>query len=235
MALTKRSPNARVYLEVKHYCLWRGLKKKVDGCDEVEANNPSTGKTVTKYGYRYDTVSGHVVKIEKYDTEKKYSKRYFGFKLHLLDGIETYVLDMPYNSQVLRRFMRIAPNIDWSFPLRITAFKGKKKPGAGVEPTGLWFQQGDETIKAFYTYEEPHGMPVATQDPDTHEWDFKDQHRWLINQLATVIMPAVEKAAKRFVAPIEPDHGEFDDEPDEPTDEGYFQPHAPITDDDVPF
>lgn len=235
MALTKRSPNGRVYLEVKHYCLWRSLKKQVQGCDEVEANNPSTGQKVKKYGYRYDTVSGHVVKIEKYDTEKKYSKRYFGFKMHLLDGIETYVLDMPYNSQILRRFMRIAPNIDWSFPLQITAFKGKKKPGAGVEPTGIWFQQGDETIKQFYTYEEPHGMPAGIQDPDTHEWDFRAQQHWLVEQLKTVVIPAVEKAAQRFVAPIEPDHGDAGDDPEEIMDGEDFPPSVPITDGDVPF
>ena len=73
----------------------------------------------------------------KYDTEKKYSKRYFGFKLSLAEGTETYVIEMPYASQILRRFLHVAPNVDWTHPLSITIFKGKKKEGAGVETTGI--------------------------------------------------------------------------------------------------
>jgi hypothetical protein len=234
MALTKRSENNIVYLEVKHYCLWRALKKQVAGCDEVEANNPSTGRTVTKYGYRFDTVSGVATKLLKYDTEQKYQKRYFGFKLHLVDGAETYVIDMPYSSQILRRFLRVARNIDWDLPLSLTIFKGKKKEGAGVEETGIWFQQAGETVKAYYMREEPHGMPAATQDPDTHEWDFKAQHRWLVERLKSETIPDIEAAARRSAPPIEPSSDEHTDDQPEP-DGVQIPPCEYISDDDVPF
>lgn len=234
MALTKRSENKIVYLEVKHYCLWRPLKKQVEGCDIVETNNPRTSEKVTKYGYRFDTVSGHAVKLVKYDTEHKYTTRYFGFKIHLVEAGETYVLDMPYNSQILRRFLRVARNVDWALPLSITIFKGKKKDREGDE-LGVWFQQRGETVKPYYTKEQPHGMPEALYDNDLQQWDFKAQHRWLVDRLKVETVADIEAAAQRVAPPIEPEHGERSEEP---TDEGEatIPPHADyISDDDVPF
>ncbi len=240
MALTKRSENQIVYLEVKHYCLWRALKKEEPGCDIVQANNPKTGAVVTKYGYRFDTVSGSATKLVKYDTGKQYATRYFGFKLHLSEGVDTYVLDMPYQSQILRRFLRVARNVDWALPLSITIFKGKGKEGkaAGAEETGVWFQQRGETVKPYYTREQPHGMPVATFDDDEQKWDFKPQHRWLVDRLQSETVPDIEQAAARTAPPVEPDavdFGERHQEPDsEPAPKSEWG-NDYITDDDVPF
>lgn len=235
MALTKKTESNVVYLEVKHYCLWRGLKKEVAGCDVVEANNPATGGKVIKYGYKFGTVTGNVTKIVKYDTEKKYSKRYFGFKISLLDGAETFVLDMPYNSQILRRFLHIAPNVDFTVPLSITIFKGKKKDGAkaaGADPTGIWFHQLGETIKPYYTRENAQGMPESTFDDDRQEWDFRAQHRWLIERLKEDTIPAVEAAAQRDVSnPPEGAFGDPDSAQPEVSPDGHWEP----TEDDVPF
>ena len=236
MALTKRTENNIVYLEVKHYRLWRGLKKQVEGCDVVEANNPATGGKVTKYGFGFDTVSGHAVKLLKYDTGDKYSKRYFGFKLHLVEGAETYVLDMPYSSQILRRFLHVARNFDWGLPLSITIFKGKKANAkAGAEPTGIWFQQRGETVKPYYTKEQPHGMPEGLYDNDLQQWDFKAQHRWLVERLQSETVADIEAAAAKYAPPIE-HQGAGEDEPLEHSDEGApIQDFGPIDDDDVPF
>lgn len=232
MALTKRSENKIVYLEAKHYCLWRPLKKKVAGCDEVEVTNPKTGQVLTKYGYRYDSVSGHAVKLVKYDTEKKYSTRYFGFKLHLVEGGETYVLDMPYNSQMLRRFLRVAHNVDWSISLSITLFKGKKENG--TEELGVWFQQRGQTVKPYYTREQPHGMPEATHDPTEDAWDFKSQHRWLIERLRAETIPDIEAAAAKVAPPLEQDFGEPEHE-EHVEDSNIIPPSEEIDDSDLPF
>jgi hypothetical protein len=232
MALTRRSENQAVFLEAKHYCLWRALKTQVPGCEVVEANNPRTGATVKKFGYRYDTVAGIATKLLKYDTERKYSQRYFGFKLHLVDGAETYVIDMPYHSQLLRRFLRVARAVDWSKPLSITVFKGKKNAGE-VEPTGVWFQQQGQTVKPYYTREQPHGMPEATHDSIEDQWDFKAQHRWLVERLITETIPDIETAARKVAPPIEP-HTEEERGQEPPEDEG--PPNTWEADNsDVPF
>ncbi len=237
MALTKHSDNNLIYLQVKHFSLWREVKKQVNGCEEIEVQNPRTGAVIKKYGYKYRDVSGRATKLVKYDTERKYSTRYFGFKLHIVDGAETYVLDMPYQSQILRRFLRVARNIDWSQPFTITVFKGKKNE-RNVEETGIWFQQRGETVKPYYTRENPRGMPPATQDPHTHEWDFKAQHRWLVDRLKEETMRDIEEAAARVAPPVEP--APIDDagdaaEPPIDDGEGPRVSFDGIDDDDVPF
>lgn len=234
MGLTKRSENQNIYLEVKHHCLWRPLKKAESGCDQVEVTNPKTGDVLTKFGYRFDTVTGHAVKLIKYDTERKYSTRYFGFKIHLVDGAQTFVLDFPYNSQILRRFLRTARNIDWNHPFSLTIFKGKKK-NSDAEELGVWFQQKGETVKPYYTKEQPHGMPDALYDDQLQQWDFRAQHRWLVDRLKDETIPDIEAAAARLAPPVQPEakQSEHADEP-EPVE---AEPHHRefISDDDVPF
>lgn len=232
MALTKHSESAIVYLQVKHFTLWREIKKYVEGCETVEVNNPKTGEKVIKYGYKFDTVEGRAVQCAKYDTGKQYSTRYFGFKLHIQDGVERYVIDMPYNSPMLRRFLRVAPRLDWTQPFSITVFPGKGK-NPGDHSTGIWFQQNGETVKPYFTREEPHGMPDATYDDQLQQWDFRAQHRWLVEKLQEETIPAIAEAARRFVAPVERDVEEAETQAER--DSRDMPPFEGITDDDIPF
>ena len=232
MALTRQTESNLIYLQVKHFSLWREIKKQVNGCEAIEVTNPKTGSVITKYGYRFREVSGRVTKLVKYDTERKYPTRYFGFKMHIQDGAEIYVLDMPYTSQVLRRFLRVARNIDWRAPLSITVFKGRNKE-KNTEELGVWFQQHGETVKAYYTRENPRGMPAAIQDPHTHEWDFKAQHRWLVDRLKEETIPDIEEAAKCAAPPVDPEVVSDAAEPQ------YHDEPPPVdwnaSNDDVPF
>ena len=229
MALTKYSDSKVIYLQVKAYSLWQEFKKPVAGCDEIEVKNPKTGEIIKKHGYRFDSVSGHVTKLVKYDTERKYPTRYFGFKAHFLDGGEVYVLDMPYQSQILRRFLKVAHNVDWSLPLSISVFKGKKKDGG--EELGVWFQQRGATVKPYYTKEQPHGMPEAVYDDQLQNWDFKAQHRWLVAMLQSETMADIEAAAR--VAPVVEQSDQGSEADFQARD--FIVDVQPITDDDVPF
>ena len=230
MGLTKQTKSNIVFLEVKYYGLWCALKKHVDGCDIEEPTNPATGQKVLKYGYKYRSVTGRATKLIWYDTENKFDKRYFGFKLTILDAGDMFVLDMPYQSQVLRRFLRLAKNIDWDQPFTLTVFKGKKKEGSGSEDTGIWFEQNGETVKAYYSKDNPHDMPIATQDALTHDWDFKPQQRWLAEKLKNETAKDIEAAAARFAPPIEPHSDAAEPEPQPEPFTGEM-----IDEDDCPF
>lgn len=230
MGLERQTESNIIYLAVKHFSIWREVKKPCEGSEAIEVVNPKTKATTTKHGFRYRTLSGQVTKIVKYDTADKYPTRYFGFKMTIQEGQQLYVLDMPYHSQVLRRFLRVARNIDWTRPLAISVFKAKSDRDPKGE-TGLWFHQNGETIKSYYSREQPHGMPAASQDPDTLEWDFRAQHRWLIQRLIEDTIPEVERAATRVAPPQEPDHGEEPEQSGPPMDEPEWSP----SDDDVPF
>ncbi len=234
--LTKKQSSGLIFLEVKHFCIWRQIKSPVEGCETIEVQNPKTKETLTKYGYRYDTVAGFPIKLEKYDTGTKYGNRYFGFKLHLADEHEIYVLDLPYHSQVLRRLLRAAPNIDWSAPLSITAFKAHNKERDDDE-TAIWLRQDGETVKAYYTKADPHDCPQAEFDKDENKWDFRAQHRWLVRQLEEVITPMVEATGARYRAqkPAEPAPPQQQAPQDD--EAGNVPPSYPefVPDDDVPF
>lgn len=228
MALTKHSESSSIFLDVKHFAFWREIKEHVEGCETITVNNPKTNQKITKYGYKFHDVEGRAAKLEKYDRQHD-GTRYFGFKLTLTDAGERYVIDMPYQSQILRRFLRVAPNIDWSRPLFIAAFKSKKEKTSDPDKTAIWFKQDNQTVPAYYSRETPNGMPAAKQDPHTGEWDFRAQHQWLVEKLKTETIPRIEAAAKTAAPPAGEDAGgDSGDEWDGP-------PSAPITDSDVPF
>ena len=227
MALERQSDSNVTFLQVKHFALWKEIKRPVEGCETIDVTNPKTKEVIKKHGYKFRTLSGRAVKLVTYDTGTKYATRYFGFKLHISDGGEVYQLDMPYQSQILRRFLRVARNIDFSKPFAISVFKGKGSDGK--EETGIWFQQAGQTVKPYYSREQPHGMPPATQDPDTHEWDFKAQHRWLVQRLQDETIPEIDRVAAAAAPPIEPDTA--GNEPPAPD----YPDTGEITDDDVPF
>lgn len=231
MSLTKRSNAGAVYLQVKHFCLWQELKKPTAGSETIEVTNPKTKAVIAKHGNKFDNVEGHASDLVAYDTGKKYDTRYFGFKLYLRDGIDFYVLDMPYNSQILRRFLRVAPNIDWALPLSITVFKGHK-PNSDKEETGVWFRQEGTTIKPYFTRETPHGMPEATFDDDLQQWDFKAQHRWLVDRLKEHTVSEIKDAEKQAAPPVDPHIERSPDEDPSPSNsDGQWE----VSDDDVPF
>ena len=233
MGLTKRSESNRVYLQVKHSCLWREFKQATKETVAVEVTNPSNGKILTKHGIPYENVSGHVVAIDPYKREFQ-GKKFVGFKVHFQEGGQVFVVDMPYQSQVFRRFLKILPNINWALPLSLSIFQGKGKDNK--PELGVWFRQSGKTIKPFYTREEKHGMPEARQDPVTQDWDFRDQHRWLVEKLLNVHIPAVKIAAAMLAPPVEPAALEDDAQDGSAEDTGDAQqPYSEITDDDVPF
>lgn len=194
MGLTNQSSgHGAVIIQAKHYSLWRGIKTPVPGCEAVEVNNPSTGERVTKYGYKYNNLTAFAVKLEWYDTGTKHETQYIGFKLHMVDvSGEKFILDMPLEGPVLRKFMRIAPNLDFSKEISLTVFKGK---GEGpVAPTAIWFQQEGQTVMQAYTKDNPGGLPAAKQNR-TGKWNFDDQNDWLIDKMNTETAPAVIEAA----------------------------------------
>lgn len=232
MGLTRRLESNRIYLQVKHSCLWQEFKRQTKDTEAIEVTNPSNGAVITKHGVRYENVTGHVVKIETYKRDFQ-GKKFVGFKVHFEEGGQIIVVDMPYQSIVLRRFLRILPNINWQLPLSLSIFPGKGKDDK--PELGVWFRQNGATIRSFYSKEEPHGMPQARQDPVTQEWDFRDQHRWLVEKLIDVHMPAIAMVAAAKHPPIEPNEEQAEPEPSNEFS-GEIPPHSDyINDDDVPF
>lgn len=223
MGLTKQTESKAVFLAVKHFCLWQETKTALAGTVAETVTNPETDEVLTKHGFKWEKVEGRAIKLEQYSREHG-KKRYTGFKLHLQDGADLFVLDMPYQSTFLRKFLKLAPNVDWTKPLMLSVFKGKDKDGK--PETAMWFQQGGDTVKHYFTKDNPRGMPEATQDPVSREWDFKPQQRWLVEHMINNAVPAIAAAAAAFAPPAP--HVDAVEEP-EPSGEDFQ-----ASDDDLP-
>ena len=220
MALTKREGGSVTYLQIKDFSIWREIKTPVEGCEAITVNNPSNGETLTKYGFKFDELSGRVVKLEQYNKEFS-GTRYVGFNLFLMDDGKRFSLEMPYESQVFQRFLLVAPNIALDLPLSISAFKGKPSRAGAKDKTAVAFRQDGKNVPQFYSREDPHGMPLATQDTITGTWDFGPQKRWLVNKLITETIPQIDAVAKAMAPSVGhdddgsaeddiPPHGGFD-------------------------
>lgn len=232
MGLGKKNENAAVFLAAKHNCLWQEVKRPVEGSVAVEVTNPRTKEVLIKHGFAFEYVEGNVVKVEKYDRRHN-GTRYFGFKMTFVDGADTFVLDLPYASQVLRRLLKIAPNVDWSRPLKLNVFKGKK--ANGQEEMAIWFRQDGASVKSYYTKEDPRGMPQPRQYEDG-SWDFRDQHQWLVGKFKNEVIPVIEACGKLFAPPVTPAALAMDQvEESSHDDDEQLPPSAPVTDDDIPF
>lgn len=229
MALVKREGGNITYLQIKDFSIWKEIKALSEGCEAITVNNPSTGETLTKYGYKFDELSGRIVKLEQYNKDFG-GTRYVGFNLVLLDDGKRFSLEMPYESQVFQRFLLVAPNIVLGLPLSISAFKGKPQRAGGKDKTAVAFRQDGKNVPQFYSREEPHGMPLATQDPITGTWDFGPQKRWLVQKLISETVPQIEQIAKTMTTPVAHD---ADQGPDA-YEESDMPPHG-STEDDCPF
>ena len=220
MGLTRRTESNAVFLSVKDYDLWQEFKTQKPNCDTIQVTNPETKEIITKYGLKYYSVVGHAVKIEEYKREHG-KKTYIGYKLHLRDGADLFIVDMPYQSRLLRNFLQSCPNMNWEKPLSIRAFKGKNDNGDPEQ--AIWFQQDGQTIKYYFTKDHPNGMPEPRQTRTG--WDFSARQEWLIDRMMTDTAPRIAAAAAKF-APPTPEHREGQEPELEPDQEG--EPFAPV-------
>lgn len=195
MPLTKRAESSAIFLSVKHFCIWQQLDKPTTDSVMVEVTNPETKEVLTKHGYQFNDVSGHIAALERYDRTVN-GKRYLGYKMKISDGAQVFYLDMPDNSRLLRKFLMLMTNIDWDKPLRIAAWRTRNKETQAFE-TALWFTQNGESVLNFYSKANPHGLPEATKHPRTGKWDFTAQEDFLFEKLDHEIIPRIAAATKR--------------------------------------
>jgi hypothetical protein len=218
MGVTRQSETNAMHLSIKDWSLWQEIKNKAEGCETIKVTNPEDKTVLDKYGYKYESLVGRVVHLAEYKREWK-GKVFSGFKLHVQDGADKFILDMPYTSRILRNFLHTCPNMNWSKPLSIRAFKGKNDKGEPEQ--AIWFQQDEQTVKFYFTKDNPHGMPAPKQHPRTQKWDFSEQQEWLIERMMNDTAPAIAAAAAKFAPPIAK-ADESIQEPD-PDDEGIHE------------
>lgn len=193
--------------EVKYF----GISHVGDCADETHVEmlvpNPSTNQMVTKYVERHGFVEGMVIDAEWYSREDKTGKLYRGYTLTMDVGDELIHMDFPIPfkkppSAVYQLLVHQAENVDWTKPLKISAWEDKTDDGK--KKNGVCFWQTDETgkevvIRSAHTKDNPNGMPQPIVDEDDGTLNWKPVERWLKLNFDEVVIPRIKKSAAGYV------------------------------------
>jgi hypothetical protein len=178
--------NDGIFLNVKHGGIVQESKNPREGFSPIEVVNVRSGATVVKYIKRYKKVIAHIKKIEWYDREYE-DTRFMGWKLLLDDDDGTVcVLDLPFESRVGTRFMKLAENIDYSQPVEFSAWKGPD------DKTAFSVKQNGENVPQKYTRDSPGDCPPPVQGFNK-KWNFDAQKEFLHARMIHAVIPKVQE------------------------------------------
>ena len=192
MGLNERTESNKKIVMIKHNGLCVESKEPMAGYVEKEVDIPGTddgtGKpeTMIKYIKKFRSLSGFVTKLEWYDTGDTHKTQYLGVKIHMKDGDEEFILDIPYNRRYFNVFCKMAENIDFTKEVEFWADKDKSS-----DHTAFGAEQDGQPVKHRYTKANPGPCPPGKQNTRTKKWDFTDQNEWLLNRMLDVIIPTV--------------------------------------------
>lgn len=187
MATRETQQNSFTYLEVKGHSIVEVSKEPREGFEEVEVTNPRTGEIIKKYYDRWPGVTGYVVNVDLYDTEKKYENRFQGVKINIDNEV---ILDLPQKTPSYDAFCKAAENIDFSQPVTFSAYHNRAK-----DRTGFSIKQNGEGVPWNYTADNMGDCPPWEKNADD-EWDSSKQRAFFKQKIREVIIPAVKEAAE---------------------------------------
>lgn len=173
------------FFVVKHNTICEESSKEREGYEPVEVMNPQTKEVSIKFIKRYDALEAMVTKIEFRDTGDQYEQRYVSWKIHLDANGESGVLEIPFNSRVGDRFMKLAENLNFSEPIEFRAWRD------GEGKTAFIVKQEGQSVPQKYSKADPGKCPPPVQRLGG-KWNFDDQSEFLHNQMLTVVIPKLE-------------------------------------------
>lgn len=229
----ERTENSGRFFVIKHNTICEESSKEKPGFHPVEVMNPQTKEVLIRFIKPYAVLEAMVTKIEWRDTEDRYEQRYMSWKIHLDANGERGVLEIPFNSRISSRFMKLAENIDFSRPVEFRAWRDQKTDSTAFF-VGQRENEDDEksvSVPQKYTKDNPGECPPPVQRLGG-KWNFDDQVEFLHGQMMNVVIPRV--AAAR-AAMGEQTNGHHDWSAASATDEDPYDQLPPPTDDDVPF
>lgn len=173
-----------IFLVIKHGGIVQESKYPREGFGPIEVVNARSGESTTKYIKRYKGVEALVKKIEWYDREFE-DTRFMGWKL-LLDADGTpCTLDLPFESRVGSRFMKLAENIDFAQPVEFSAWRGPD------DKIAFSVKQNEMNVPQKYTRDDPGDCPPPVQGFNK-KWNFDAQKEFLHERMVSLVIPRVQ-------------------------------------------
>ena len=184
----------------------------------IETTHPKTKEKVFTYIKRFDSLVARVVNIEKHRKEFDDGTKITNYNLTLIAGGKKAILQLTYMDAFLRKFLKVAPNLDFEKLIRFSAFKKMK---GGKDKQLISIKQGTGTdyqnwpVVPFYWEHEKHPngelnfetpargadgtiLPPPIHDEDDDTWDFKEQNKFLIKHFVDNQLPQIKQIAERL-------------------------------------
>lgn len=187
MALEDYGEGNGIWLKIKHGHICQESKVEKDGYRKVEGFLQD-GTPWKKWIRPYKAVSGYIDKIEPYDREHN-GRKFRGWDIVINDGDSEFHLDIPFESRVNSRWMKVAEMIDYSKPVRFSAWHDNKS-----DSTAFNVQQDGVSVPQKYTRENPGDMPEPIQR-SSGKWDYGAQEDFLVERMKKFVIPNVELIA----------------------------------------
>jgi hypothetical protein len=218
----KKSKGTGVYFSIYDYSICQRSKTQIEGWEGPrETTNPKTNEKVFTWFMRYDSIATYIVDVNKFKVEFAADKgggKASGIKLTLAAGTMRAELQLQWGDKgpepVFKRFLKVAPNIDFNQPILISAFKTKDgkqavsfKQGTDNDPQKwdkveeYWKREIDPVTEKAVTDAPQMGADGTVLPPPIHDefddsWSYVAQNRFLMVYFMEKIEPKIKEIAK---------------------------------------
>ena len=193
----------------------------------IETTHPKTKEKVFTYVKRFDSLVARVVNIVKVRKEFDDGTKITNYNLTLVAQGKKATLQLTYMDAFLRKFLKVAPNINFEELIRFSAFKkmknGKDKQLISIKQgTGSDYQAWDP-VPFYWEHEKyPNGeinletkakgadgtiLPAVIHDEEDDTWDFKAQNKFLVSHFTEHQLPTIKAIAERLGIKDAPEEG----------------------------
>ena len=120
------------------------------------------------------------------------------WQVTLKEGMDDYILNLPFSSRVTNGLMFRLPNIDLSSPMSLRLFTFKAEAPTDKDKTFMTVEQNGKKVDPAYTKDSPNGLPemkkVKIKGIDT--WDDSDQLEFIETMVNTTIIPQLSASSQ---------------------------------------
>lgn len=192
-----------IYLNVFDGTICQKSKSEIEGWEgPIKTQNPQTKEDVFTFVFRYGSIVARIIDVNKFQKTFDSGGKTSGFNITLLAGGKVATLQLRWLEDTLKRFLKVAPNLDFNKSVRIACFPIIKP--SGKRAVAVSFKQGDgpvpkdwPKVEEFYNTANEE-MPHATQDEMDGTWDFKPQERFLGVKFSENTLPQIKQIAAQY-------------------------------------
>lgn len=143
----------------------------------------------------YRSISGYLTQIE--NRPDRFNERMYNWLLTIVDGEDTYILQIRESSGYARSLMKSLPNVDFSKKITFSPYV---KIVDDKKRATLYLLQDNVNVEWYYTQEHPNGLPELRKHIDSRgntTYDDSAILDFFVKQVEEVISPRIAQANRQ--------------------------------------